>query len=234
MAKTNLFSTHRYKLDGEFPKDIKKLEKLSLEKKLLLPEYTLKVFSTGSKIEENNLIKKAVAELEVPESLFLDLRVLTLHFLNNLSKDEVGEKDSAIDLAHDLAELNYIESSSVDDFIKFFQEVRNIASSDFEKSKEIRKTEIISLPNVTSITNSSNLRAVIKSRYKGEVTSDEYSPNISSFVPVATIELSLTDSSTTDKKVHFQVNKKSVDHLINHLKAVQKELLALEKISKGI
>jgi hypothetical protein len=85
-------------------------------------------------------------------------------------------------------------------------------------------------PTLSGFGSTTELRSVQKDRYDTTIDVNNYRPDIKDTLPVASIRLKFKNTSKQD--VYFQADKSDVDFLIAHLRALLKDMSALESFVK--
>ena len=85
-------------------------------------------------------------------------------------------------------------------------------------------TALCTFPSFGGLSCSVQLRAVQPNRYNGTETIENYKPNITGVVPVASIHIRTTD----DDNCFFQVDTDQAFSMINAFKALMKDLESLQ------
>lgn len=194
------------------------LAELDINDKVLkiLPKSISKyALAAGSKDEDD-----ALKDLRIKWPIPLQKLVAVLHvgeyFLRNMDIE-----DSTDDIMADLESLAIVKSEKLPKLRIFVDALRKEFQKTFAADRLAFSTEMAGIKRLIAISYAAELRAVAQGpRDIMTEDIDKYSPTVSCLIPIAILRLRLSD----DKKVTFQMNRKTLKILQNALKALEKEL----------
>jgi hypothetical protein len=129
--------------------------------------------------------------------------------------------------ANDLEEANILNGDGKHQFINFVNIIKAEVSQKINDIKDSRTYEAGILPTIRSLGTTVELRGVFKKSFSfGEILED-YTPELKSILPVASIRMSFDSGHV--KEVAFQATPKELELLINKLSACLEDSRKLEK-----
>ncbi len=217
--RTSIFNNFA-NMPKEFREDFQILWDLPSEKRNKLISKVVEIYKTDISGEHQELLEKAVFEIEgnAPNLLRALKLLLFIYSAWNPIKDEPAE------FLKDLIELQLLPSSEIDEasdfLLDFFTEIQK------DNDRRLRKIYAGSmLPNYIGITTTVDLRAVIKNPYGSDKPNEDiesYKPECIDFVPVVLVKL--RRSSGDPREFKFQLECDDLQLLIKSLKASLKDL----------
>jgi hypothetical protein len=122
-----------------------------------------------------------------------------------------------------LASLGVLPQDRIDEFTKFLSSLKHQVDRWLDIGSLKRRVAQRGMAHLSGIGTAADFRAVFPERFNVETDIDHYNPTCLGVVPVGLISLSFDEGPVED--IAFQVDRRSLTLLINHLRALEKELL---------
>ena len=181
-----------------------------------------------SATDSNEIIEEISRENKIKFIEAQKLLSITKFLFDILGPDGEASDDSTKDLVADLVSSEVIDKELSKFYKSAFDGIRATIGSEYLMQKKKEKFKSEGLPRIVGLTGTVNLRAIIEHQYRTDMDITSYSPNITGFVPIATLRLRATDDSPTEN-FYCQIDKKALRKFIEHLCALEIEMEAIEK-----
>lgn len=229
--KSVLFSTFdpTKRANEEFTDDLKRLMDVWTDKtkcdifRAKLPG----IIMTTTNLEEQAAIEDlaaAISELRTTTSDAVDC----VSFILSRLISKKGRDDRPVDLASDMIALRIVDEDKKQFATDLLEWLKNDLLPKVETELRRRGAATGLFPSIKGISVDVDLRAVQIDKYTTMQKVQDYRPNITGVVPVASVEI-----RTTGDDFVFQGDKGDLALMIAHLQAATKDLEALESIVKG-
>ena len=177
---------------------------------------------------EKNIKREELAKpLDVSLDRFRDATDVCQFFLKAFLDEEEAKASTPEDLAEDLSELDLVPAEKSAALLGLLRGCKTVATGSLEAEVRKRGVALAVLPCASSISTSTNLRAIFDRRFHVEDTVESYSPMFQGVVPVAIVHIEFDQGPIKD--IHFQADKRSLALLIDHLRSVQTEIAIAEE-----
>jgi hypothetical protein len=187
------------------------------------------VCATFSAREEDLAIENLATSLTIADNL-QPVTVIARHFLREFSHGGDAEKDSVDDLTADLVTLGLLPDDRRVSFAVFLEKLQKAAREWYSDSQLRIRTARRSMPIVTGIDMAANFRPIFRDEFYVDTDIETYQPKCSGLVAIGTVTLRLSQlSHGSTKEVSFQLDARSLQLFIDHLRALQIQLLAAEE-----
>ena len=225
--KSNFFSKYDLIEHKSFPRDIKALAQMPEEALRVLPEWTLKAFKAPTQVETDNIYAEAAIALGQPRAA-LDHALNVAQFLmRELAPKGEAASDQPGVLAKDITELFEVPENVQNVLENFLAELKAIAQGEVRTTLLTRSHLASGIPILNAVMTKVDLRAVFSDEYKYDQDVSQFSPELIGTVPIGILELSLHGGET--EKVVLQLSKRSLQILLDHLVALQKQVALVER-----
>jgi len=228
--KSHLFSIVDLAHTEDFTKDIKLLFDLDPPTLAGLPEYALESLEAPTRAEAYNVYERAAEKLGVPQSLLTPAIRVARFFLRECSPKGDAESDAPQVLVDDLKELFGLPEDKTEPVRSMLRDIKAKAMGGTVQLALLRKEHYESfLPILASVAVAADLRAIFDEQYEYDKDVSEFSPRFMGTIPVGIMELTLEHGRSKSKKVFFQVDKRTLQILLDYVLALQKQIDIAEK-----
>ncbi len=225
--KSNLFSIADMTDSESFSKDFKLLFELDAPILAKLPQYALEALEAPTRAETYNVHERAAEELGVPQSRLNGPLSIVRFFLRESAPRGEAESDSAQVLVDDLKELFGLPQDKTEAVRSMLEDIRTKARDKVQLAVLRRGHAEKSLPTLESVSIATDIRAIFDEVYEYDKDVSHFAPKFMGTIPMGIIELTLAD--TRAPKVFFQVNKRTLQVLMDYLRALRKQIDIAEK-----
>lgn len=222
--KSNLFSKRDITRDDEFKKDLDVVCSLERETLANLPEHAVMVLLAPSDRETDKAADTASTKLDVPRSDLDHALKFTDFFLKEFIASGDAHKDEPGELVGDLVKtLGLPEDKERDDALEtLFGALKKRAAKEVERRMLRRKFAQSALPLLMSISTTVDFRAVFDETYEVGMDLNRFNPECFGTIPLGIVQLGFDEGLA--RQVFFQADRRSINLLIEHLQALQKQL----------
>jgi hypothetical protein len=226
--KSQLFSKQDYTNYQRFPKDIKTTFDLQPEVLARLPDFALEALETPTSREQDNVFQGAANSLGVPRAQLDRALMIAGFFLKEFAPDGDAASDDTATLLSDLAELFGLPENKTQGMRTFLDKLRELAQNRKETQIIMRTQATLNsaLPILDSVRVAVDIRAVFDHDYNYDQDVSAFSPKLLGTVPLGILELNLSGCDT--ERVCLQLSTRSLQVLIDHLVALQKQMVIAE------
>lgn len=227
--KSNLFSKVDVTGDDNFKGDFDVLCSLKRKTLELLPNLAVNVLFARSERETDQAKDDASTELRVPRSRLDRALRVTQFFLGQFVASGDAHDDEPSELVEDLVEaFGLSEDKDRDSALeKLVSELKRRAQETVERRMAFRRHEQSAMPLLASISTTVNFRAVFDQSYKVGMDVSQFTPQCLGSTPLGIIQLGFDEGLT--REVFFQADRRTINLLIEHLQALQKQLDIAQK-----
>ncbi len=221
-TKSKLFSKLDMTRDENFAKDLRVLSLLPDSVIDGLAEYAVTVWLARGDTETDIAADKASSQLRVPRAQLDHALRLSSFLMSKFVKDGEGHDDKPENIVSDMETvfgLSFGEKRVL--LLKLVEELKNLAQQNADAETRQRYA-LRSLPVLTAVSISADYRLVFDREFKPGDAVSSFRPDCLGTIPIAVVQL-VFDSGPT-KNVFFQADKRTLSILIDHLRAVDKEL----------
>lgn len=208
-------------------RDIEKLTHFSLEQLKDFPNQVARIDKTRSSIDEEREIEETSKKFGVRIPDFYRAYQVAKFFMKQFLSTGVAMKDTPEEIVDDLEELGVVTGAEREKLISFLTCLKKLVSDSFELDARKRAISKATLPALSGIEAAINYRAVFNEDFLTEKGLEEYNPKCLGIVPITTINISLDEGPIRD--IYFQVDKRDLRILIEHLEAVEKEFAIADR-----
>lgn len=221
--KSNLFSKNNLLRDEEFSKDLKILIELNPETIANLSNFSYE-YSISSIGKERNSIRDSASEsLDVPRSQLDYVLRISNYFINEFISKGDAEDDNPEDIVEDIYSLIDVPDSIKGSLVEYLKQIKKLAKEKAEVAIQKKQHTKSSLSNLDSISCVIDYRVVFDKYLGFNEDVDEFKPNCIGAIPIVIVELGLKKRDQEDK-VNFQVDRKVLKILIDHLRSIDKQM----------
>lgn len=237
--QTSFFTKNDVTRDEGFRKDVETLLTLPDDALARLPAHAATVMLAPSGRETENARELASQDLKVPRSHLDHALKLAQYFIRHFLKTGDAAADNPAGIAADLAHVLQLELQEERQaaIAGFFESLKRVAQDRAEKEIDRRTYAQSSLPLLESISTTVNYRVVFDEWFKVDSDIATYTPKCLGTIPLGIIQLGFDEEPI--KQVFFQADRRTIRILIDHLRALEKELdvareqLHLEEANDG-
>jgi len=227
--KSELFSTFdpKKRENDEFTSDMKRLLDLWSDdtKRDLFKNELAGIILTKTNLEEKAALENLADAISESWTTTSDAMKCVMFVLGHFISKK-GRMDQPADLVSDMTALRLIGESTQTSATALLEWVKNDLLPKVEPELRRRGAASGLFPSLKGISVDVELKAVQIDKYTTEQKVEDYTPNITEIVPVASIEI-----RTTGDDFVFQGDKGDLTVMINHLQAAIKDLEALENLT---
>jgi len=223
--KSNLFAKNDLS-GGRFAKDLKCAMDLDPEVLAKVPDFALRAFLADTKSEAENVYEDASKNLNVPRAQ-LDYAVDVARFLiREMAPEGNAFSDEPVSLAEDAREVCNLPAEKTTLLIGLMSQLKGVATEEVRLAS-LRRSQLSDfLPTLQAVGTTVDFRAVFARQYEYENDVASYVPQCVDMMPVGILTLSFTGDQDD---VFFQVNKRSLQILLDNLVALKKKIETAEK-----
>ena len=208
--------------DENFVKDLRVLLSLTNSAIAHLAGHAVKVWLARGDEEIDMASDEASSKLKVHRAQLDHALRLSRYLVSKFLKDGEGYGDKPENIISDMEttfDISFEEKRA--SLLTLVKELKSLAEQNAQ-IKMRQRYALSSLPVLEGISTSADYRLVFDKKFGVTSEISSYQPKCLDAVPVAVVQL-VFDSGPT-KNVFFQVDKRSLHLLIDHLRAVGKEL----------
>jgi len=221
-TKSKLFSRLDMTRDEDFAKDLRVLSSLPKSAIEHLAEHAVKVWLAPSPPEIEMAADEVSSKLKVPRAQIDHALQLSRFLISKFLKDGEGRDDKPEDIVSDVETIfgiSFGEKSA--SLLTLVKQLKKLAEQQGDIKTRQRYAQR-SLPALESVSASADYRLVFDKEFGIRSKISSFQPKCLGAIPIAIVQL-VFDSGPT-KDVFFQVDKRTLRILIDHLRAVDKEL----------
>ncbi len=224
---SKLLSTHDFANHDEFPKDVRALCDMSLDALARLPEYVVRAQLASTRAEADDVSECAASDLGFPKAQVDRAIDVARFFLREFTPRGEAEKDTPEAIVADLEEIFAIPGEKKDAIRTLLQELQVRADDELRLALLQHAHAEETLPILEAVSTKVDFRAVFDEYYKYEEDVSGFSPAFLGTVPLGIVSLSIRGGER--EKVPLQLSKRTLQILIDHLVALQKQMAIAEK-----
>ena len=225
--RSKLFSKRDLTSSDAFVKDIGKLLGLSEEALKRLAPHACHAMVAPTEIEESKVRDQASEELVVPRRDLDQAIDVSGFFLKQFMPSGDAETDAPGDIVADMEQVFQAPPEKREVLIQYLAHLKDWSESRGHRLLERRRSTRVAAPFVRGISAGVDFRAVFDRHFHSGDDIDAYSPTCLGTVPLGLVEIRLTGGAR-DESVYFQVDKRSLRLLVEHLVALEKEMQVAE------
>jgi hypothetical protein len=220
--KSNLMTRNDLAENEDFKKDLTRFFNISQDKREVLVASVIAVTKASSDIDRNKVMEDAAesvgASVTVMKSALAIGRFLISAFLPS-SETPVDEPD---DLVSDFLEIGVLSPEQQSEAVGLLISLRDEAVVQLDLLIRERSHSQSTIPILESIDGSVDLRMVFDKDFDFSMNLSDFHPKLLSSVPLLVVRLAL--SGGQDKEVVFQIDPRTLQVLIEHLRSYQRQL----------
>lgn len=220
--KSNLCKQWDPHAEKEFGEDLEKtfaLEALSFS---LLAKQAARVEAAPSEKETESAVAAAANALGHTRAEIVPPLRIASFFLRQFQSAGKANKDDPRDIASDLAHKKLVPNDRVTEFGDFLTSLKREVDRWLDIGKLKRRIARRGMAHLSGIGTAADFRAVFREQFTVETDFNHYNPTCLGVVPVGLVTLGLDEGPI--EQIAFQVDRRALALLINHLRALEKEL----------
>lgn len=225
--QSKLFSTHDLANSDELPKDIRALCDMSVDALARLPDYVVRAQLVPTRAEADDVSERAASDLGLPKAQVDRAIDVARFFLREFTPRGEAEKDTPEALVADLEGILAIPGDKKEAITALLQQLQARADDELRLVLLQRAHAEATLPILAAVSTQVDFRAVFDEDYKYEEDVSDFSPAFLGTVPLGIVSLSIRGGEK--EKVSLQLSKRTLQILIDHLVALQKQMAIAEK-----
>ena len=230
--KSHLLSVQDLNGSDEFKKDVKMLCGFNSAIMQQLPDVALEALEAPTEAEAQNVRIAAAERLAIPLAQFEHGLSVPAYLLRQFAPNGDAEKDQSSGILDDLTELELVPEDKRDDVLHLLEKTKGLAQDKVQMILLRKAHYQTALPVLGSVSTVVDFRAIFNEAYKYEKDVAQFKPKFMGTVPLGIVEMRLKGAHS--KEIFFQVNKRSLQVLVDTLVALQKQIDIAEKDIKSI
>ena len=220
--KSDLFAKHELLSNEEFKLDI--MAALSLPSSVLeqLSECALKHLAAPTRGEADQIASETAQALGVPKTQLDRAIEVSRFFLREFAPSGDASADSVSSVADDVCDALSLDAEKTEKIERLLSELKPVATAEAQLILLQRAHAETALPILNAVSGVVDFRAVFDEAYKYEKDVGAYSPKFMGTIPVGIVEILLKGAHS--EEVFFQVTPRTLQILIDHLTALQRQM----------
>jgi len=220
--KSHLFSTYEVLERDDFRKDFKASLALPAHVLPQIADYAFQALAAPTRAEADKVCKSAADTLGVAKSQLDHALSVARFFLEEFAPKGKAESDSPDTIAEDLRNAFSLTAEQLDAVITMLAALRNLAREKVELVLLQKSYAESTLPILRTVSTSVDFRAMFDQSYKYEEDITRFKPKFMGTVPLGIVELRLSGAHCDE--VFFQVTRRTLQILLDHLSALQLQM----------
>jgi len=220
--KSQFFSKNEVTVSEKFANDVKTMSNMQPGILARVPDFAFKALECLTNAEANKIYDAAAKELKVPRAQLDHVLDVAGFFLRELAPKGDAASDDPEALVSDLNEHFGVPCAKNEDLLSFFRQLKKLAEGKLRLTLLQRAHSESTLPILQSVSAQVDIRAVFDEAYNYDQAVSEYSPKFLCTVPLGIVRLKL--SGAHNEEVFMQLSRRSLQALIDHLVALQKQI----------
>ena len=224
--KSNILSNFDLTRSKDFGDDFNVLVGLAQDTLSGLASNMAEIYLTPSNLEESNLVTSLANDLKIDRVVLDNVVDVGKFFLSTFLEADLTEDDTPANIADDLNELKLISRENIKKVEIFLSTLKSSASDLKTTQRRLDYTKSY-LPLVQNIDLAIDQRCVFEKKYKFTENPEDYKPRCTEVVPMVIAKLKI--SGEHRDACIFQMDRRGLQLLINHLTVAMSQLDAAEK-----
>jgi hypothetical protein len=225
--KSHLFANLDLLAEEGFKRDVQAILTLPSPAMEQLPEYAFKHLAAPTRREADRVCVAAAEVLAVPKTQLERAIDVSRFFMGAFAPKGDAESDLPSSLADDIRDALCLDVEQTETLGRLLGELKRVAEKNVQLILLQRSHSEAALPILRAVSTVVDFRAVFEQPYKYEDDVSGYSPKFMGTVPLGIVELTLKGAHTDE--VFFQVTRGTLQILLDHLTALQRQMDVAEK-----